>query len=313
MDEKDREIQKTREYNYILWTIIVVLAIMLVNLFAQQTCENKEFVNQVSFASTISSIILSVIAIIMTVVSSDSMNNLLHKFRDLCDTLQNSPKEIERSTASIVESSKKLEDVEIKIQALPELLRNNQDSLNEILTSIKDTILQLDRKILGIKSNTDNMTQQLSFVNDKMQGISLITPNFKPNEVLEEGELKNILFFEFSYWNICLLYALKVAYENHKEISLYDNIVNIVGEAKDSSEESYFFSFIQCLSYFRFVEFNLTDEKYKIVKLNKIFLDEIDEAFDNFIINHQDASPTINIEKDKHNIYNSIVGRKKFT
>lgn len=307
MDDKDREIQKIKEHNYVLWAVIALLSVTLVNIFAQKTCWNQAFVDQVSFASTISSIILSVIAIIMTVVSSDSMNNLLHKFRDLCDALQDSPKKIEHSTNSIVESSRKLEEVKTDIQKLPEIFQQNQESLNAILSSIKETISQLDGKILEIKSNTDNMTQQLSSVNDKMQSLNIT--GTKPNDykLLNDVELRTILFHEFSYWNLCLLYALKIAYENKQEIILYDNLVNVIGDEKNSAEEKYFFSFLQCLSYFRLAKLDRKGNKYKIISLNQILSNGIEEALDKFKINHPTPDPSIDVETDKHNIYESIV------
>lgn len=310
MDDKDREIQKAREYNYVLWTIIIVLGLMLVNLFAQQTCANEEFVKEVSFASTLSSIILSVIAIIMTVVSSDSINNLLHKFRDLCDALQDSPKKIELSTNSIVESSKKLEEVKTDIQKLPGIFQQNQESLNDILNSIKETISQLDGKILEIKSNTDNMTQQLSSVNNKMESLNITGTRSNDYKPLNDVDLKEILLHEFSYWNLCLLYALKTAYENKKEINLYDNIVSIIGDEKNSAEEKYFFSFLQCLSYFRLTKLDGVNKKYKVISLNKILSNSIEEALDKFKMNHPNTVPRIDIEKDKRSIYQSIVKTK---
>lgn len=161
--------------------------------------------------------------------------------------------------------------------------------------------------IICNKSNTDNMTQQLSSVNDKMQSLNIT--GTKPNDykLLNDVELRTILFHEFSYWNLCLLYALKIAYENKQEIILYDNLVNVIGDEKNSAEEKYFFSFLQCLSYFRLAKLDRKGNKYKIISLNQILSNGIEEALDKFKINHPTSDPSIDVETDKHNIYESIV------
>lgn len=291
MDDKDREIQKTREYNYVLWTIIVVLAIMLVNLFAQQTCDNKKFVDQVSFASTISSIILSVIAIIMTVISSDSMNSLLHKFRDLCDVLQNTPGKIETSMASIKESSEKLQEVENKIKDLPQILNNNQESLNGILSSIKETIGQLDGKILEIKSETTSMRMELSDVSNKMSG--------NIQKKIASNDLKDIMLKSMSYYHLYLLYAIKLAYENNKHLSV--PLLSKVLSTKQNISD-YLFSFLLSLTYFNLVSIDcFIVDRIKVLSVNDVILNNIEKAIDDFPNNHEncDGSEDISFDKEK--------------
>lgn len=296
MDEKDREIQKTREYNYVLWTIIVVLAIMLVNLFAQQTCDNKKFVDQVSFASTISSIILSVIAIIMTVISSDSMNSLLHKFRDLCDVLQNTPSKIETSMGSIKESSEKLQEVENKIKDLPQILNNNQEVLNGILSSIKETIGQLDGKILEIKSETTSMRMELSDVSNKMSG------NIQKKilqKTIASNDLKDIMLKSMSYYHLCLLYAIKIAYNNKKKLS----IPLLANNLSVRNLNDYFFSFLLSLTYFGIITVNgFKEDAIEILSVDDVILDEIDMAIDNFTLNREKVINIRDISLDKENI-----------
>lgn len=154
------------------------------------------------------------------------------------------------------------------------------------------------------------MTQQLSFVNDKMQSLNITGANPNEYKPLNDVELRDILLHEFSYWNLCLLYALKIAYEKKKEISLYDNLVNIIGDEKNSAEIKYFFSFLQCLSYFRLAKVETKGTKYKIISLNHVFSNDIEEALNKFKINHPNTVPRIDIEKDKRSIYQSIVKTK---
>lgn len=161
MDDKDREIQKTREYSYVLWTIIVILSLMVVNLFAQQTCANEEFVKEVSFASTISSIILSVIAIIMTVVSNDSISSLLHKVRDLHDNIKDVPSDIKKTSIDLNESVKKLNSLEESLNKIPDELEIIQKNISQNIEKLRDMLDNTMKKIEGIDQKTDILKEQL--------------------------------------------------------------------------------------------------------------------------------------------------------
>lgn len=146
MDDKDREIQKIKEYNYVLWSVIALLSVTLVNVFAQKTCGDQTFVDQVSFASTISSIILSVIAIIMTFVSNDTINSLLHKVRDLYDNIKDVPTEIKKTSKDLNNSVTQLNSLESKLNELPSSIKTNIDELKRLLDNAIEKIDGIDKK-----------------------------------------------------------------------------------------------------------------------------------------------------------------------
>lgn len=161
MDEKDREIQKTREYNYVLWAIIVIFGLMIVDLFAQHTCTDKLFVEKVSFASTLSSIILSVIAIIMTVVSNDSISSLLHKVRDLHENIKDVPSDIKMTSKDLNNSVSQLNSLESKLRELPSSIKTNIDELKILLDNVIEKIDGIDKRTEGfdelIKKGSENV------------------------------------------------------------------------------------------------------------------------------------------------------------
>lgn len=171
MDEKDQIIQKTKEYNYVLWAIILVLSIMVIDLFAQETCNDEDFVKQVSFASTLSSIILSVIAIIMTVISNDTVGSLLHRVRDLHDNIKGTPAELQKTSNELLSSISKLSSLEEKFNKMPEEIKQAQIPIEKNIELLKVMLDKAIEKIDGIDKKTDKFNLQVDDI--KYKGLIL--------------------------------------------------------------------------------------------------------------------------------------------
>lgn len=99
---------------------------------------NNDFVGQVGFAATISSIILSVIAILMTIIGETKSDNAK-------DKLVNVSEELEVITKSIGDATNKLEST----------LNSNQELYNGIY-NMQNKIENIDQKISSKDIQTDN-------------------------------------------------------------------------------------------------------------------------------------------------------------
>ncbi len=104
--------------------IAIICVVVCVTLIVASTAENAEFVSKLSFSGTITSIILSVIAIILSITGESKTTLLRAQMEDTALKLENTADKIDKigtattTNMKILESSlKKLED---KIQALPE-------------------------------------------------------------------------------------------------------------------------------------------------------------------------------------------------
>ena len=225
MDEKDKEIQKIREYNYVLWAIIVIFGLMIVDLFAQHTCTDKLFVEKVSFASTLSSIILSVIAIIMTVVSNDSIGSLLHRVRDLYDNIRTVPSDIKKTSDDLNKSIEQLNSLEVKLNKIPEELSVTQITINQSIENLRNILDNVTRKVEGIDNKTDALTKNI-----------FESPVFKP-DVSSSGHglfSDNSLSDFFSKLPTAAVLSLYICYSANVKKAKFklDGIVNYMGLQK---------------------------------------------------------------------------------
>lgn len=273
MDDKDREIQKTREYNYVLWTIIVVLGLMVVNLFAQQTCTNDEFVKEVSFASTISSIILSVIAIIMTVVSNDSISSLLHRFRDLHDDIEEVPEALKKTVRDFNESCNELKTIEKDLKILPSELSKTQAQINA-LNSIIDSAVE---KLTLIHQTTTKTNEELvALKNSRYPHTDIDISN---KDALVSAENLGILLQELSTFGKFTVYVISHLYKEKK-------IFNMLEYAKVLETDSfdYFVATIVVFRSLKLLSFKLIDENYDKVffgNINSVLISEIETIMNN--------------------------------
>lgn len=257
MDDKDKEIQKTKEYNYVLWSIIVILAIMLVNLFAQQTCNNEIFVNQVSFASTISSIILSVIAIIMTVVSNDSISSLLHKVRDLHDNIKDIPSDIKKTSNDLNNSVEQLNSLEDKLNKIPEKLEQTQETINHSIEKLICILDDVKIKVEGIDQKTDKFKEKL-----------LSFPEVEKTDSVTLGLSKEFIesFIErLPLLPIVTIYICASASKNNKIIELH-NLLSFI-ELKGFQE--YVSTVIVIFRALELIEADQYIGVWKIISINK--------------------------------------------
>lgn len=129
--------------------VILILVMILVAFVSYYHCDKTDLVAQVGFAASISSIILSVLAIIVTVVSNGSMDKLAHGMYGLKDV----PADVKKSTDEAInkitattdslnkasgENKQGIADMQSKFEALfHELEQHVADKLQESATNVE--------------------------------------------------------------------------------------------------------------------------------------------------------------------------------
>lgn len=196
------DLKKAKNHTGCLINVIIVLTCIIIAMIVIWCYKKEDFSEQISFASTITSIILSVIAIIMTVVSGETLNSLLHKFRDLHDDIKEVPSKLEQTTDRFEKSCKDIESVQKDLELLPSELISTRKKVEELYNELKDThgdIKNVDSKFEDLKSGL--------FRSENKQEYSK-SMNPLPNEIIDN-------FFYMPYTAVCVLYVLFVAYKTN--------------------------------------------------------------------------------------------------
>ena len=97
--------------------LIVIATMICVWLFSLITYEKDDFVGQVSFASTITSIILSVLAIIMSITGEGKTEHI--------------KEQLEVTAKDIQETQRKVNEINKSVEANLDKLNEGIDRLNE--------------------------------------------------------------------------------------------------------------------------------------------------------------------------------------
>lgn len=176
--------------------VILMLGLALVCTFAYFYCGDDELVKVISFAGTLISIVLSLLAIFITVLSNDSMSSMIHKIRDLYEVIKDMPSSIDTSISSLSESTGQLQD--------------NMQKLNALLPELKAEINYVDQHIRESNEAIKALSGQQLDGSKVSEGVSTINVD----------DLFKYFLQTSSFIGLCLLYLLKVASENNKTISL---------------------------------------------------------------------------------------------
>lgn len=178
--------------------IILMLALALVCTFAYCNCGDDELVKIISFAGTLISIVLSLLAIFITVLSNDSMSGMIHKIRDLYDVIKDMPTSIDKSISSLSEST---EQLQINMQKFNDLLPELRDEINHVDQHIKESSEAIkalsSQQIVESKKTVEDSNRTIKF----------------------DEYFKNFLQGS-SFVGICLIYLIYVAAKAEKSVSL---------------------------------------------------------------------------------------------
>lgn len=128
--------------HYKYWIFILVL--VNVAVFSYCYCLDDNLTSMIAFAASIASIILSILAIFMTILSNNSVSGMLHKIRDVHEAVSGIPDNLEQSVSEMKDASaglatvnanvnKSLVSLGIKLQELDEHISDNNIKLQEYL------------------------------------------------------------------------------------------------------------------------------------------------------------------------------------
>lgn len=227
-------LNKAKDHNGCLINVIVVLTCIIIAMIAILCYKQKDFSDQISFASTITSIVLSVIAIIMTVVSGETLNNLLHKFRDLHDDIKDVPGKFEQTTDRFEKSCKEIEAVQKDLERLPGELISTRTQVEELSNELKNT----HGDVINVSSKLDGLSN-FEFKYDRTQTTKSITQETKviPDELIDG-------LFYMPYKAVRILYVLFVAKETNMAFNM--ELIKSIDEEKRTPD--YFIGIVSVLN-----------------------------------------------------------------
>lgn len=234
------EVVKLQKHRIMLWCAIIIIAFFLIVQFTVANCGNKVLADQFTFASTISSIILSVIAIIMSVVSGESINNLLHKFRDVHDEISDVPDKIDSSIQKMDDASSKFEGIYDNLRETPQKIKESTEVMKEISKHVDGSVESLSILMKEIQNKTENwhlLREDLKEIKEGFQNMAFTSDIKSENDgsILSEQQARAISK-NGSLFGSLLLYAVKLAKDENKYFSL-----NAFSSTVDSEEYNHYF------------------------------------------------------------------------
>lgn len=242
--------------------IAVFIVIELVTCIIVGNVEAVSIMNYISFASTLASLILSVLAIFMTVLSGESMN----KLRDGMIGLGDVPTKVETALKSTIDGMQQSTD---ELNLATKESNENMKALNEFI-DIK--IKEIENHILNKLELHQKTT--LKAIND-----SILDKKDNPSKdahKLSDSIIQNFLAgtsnASISLFYMIDLYCKKVKGSEGKQpvANLIDLSTAINGGKKDERFGMYLFACLVLGSSFGLLDYETTEDLASEVKFNSI-------------------------------------------
>lgn len=242
--------------------IATFVIVELITFIVMGNIDSQNIMNNISFASTLSSLILSVLAIFMTVLSGESMN----KLRDSLVGLGSIPKDVKQAIEETIEKMQKSTE---DLNAASETNNKNIEKLNEAI----------DTKIAEIEHHISDQLKQhqqntLKAINESFVGRKEGNQNESTNitEAMIDNFLSSTSNASIAFLYIIDRYCRKVQENkiNPPVVNLKDLAVAINSGKRDDSFGMYLFACLVILSSFGLLVYDTCEDTITEVKFLSI-------------------------------------------
>lgn len=252
--------------NIHVWYICGIATFVIVELITFIVVGNADAQNimdNISFASTLSSLILSVLAIFMTVLSGESMN----KLRDSLVGLGSIPKDVKQAVEETIDKMQK------STADLNKASENNNKNLEKLNAAIDSKIAEIEHHISAqLKQHQQNT---LKAINESFVERKAGTQN--ESGVIPETMIDNFLS-STSNASISLLYMIVQYCEKVEENTIKPPVVNLKDLAlvinagkREDSFSMYLFACLVILSSFGLLDYNTGKDSFTEVTFSSIY------------------------------------------
>lgn len=272
MDTKIHFLKRISGWHYVY--VILILILTIVGIVAYYYSDKKDFVSLVSFAATISSIILSVLAIIFTVVSGESTNRL----RDGMYDLRRIPEEVSEAINSTIRSLQ---------QTTQEMRTSTAENKAATENLTKELGVKIQQVEVHLQQKLTEHSSQLAMINEL---VSKNKPSPNSGNSQNSSSTNGASFDDFvsvtSYYSLFLLKVID-RYCKNKQASQQEPVVQISilsqkinkGVA-DYGIDMYIIACIVLLDAMRYIRYSPVSESLTLVKfisVNEDLINKVDE------------------------------------
>lgn len=266
-----------------IWYICGISALIIIGLLSYITINNEhsaDIMNYVSFASTLSSMILSVLAIFITVLSNESLGRVKDALIDLPMNVRSSVETSINEMQKVSETVKQMSDQNSNSQAetiskIKDLLSNMEIHLNDEFSRTSEKITKMDSKLADL-TRTNSLKGSTSTIVTK--------------------EIADKFLQNTSYLSLQIICAWD-EYEKHNVSSpvSIDRLLNCFGYEDASALHMYVFACIVLLNSFDILEYSQVDrDNYDLIMVGGI-----DSTFRARFLPHFDATDNSKQTRDR--------------
>lgn len=270
--EEQHFLKKISGWHYIY--VILILVLVIIGLVSYNYSECDSLVALISFAATISSIILSVLAIFMTVLSSESMN----KLRDNLIGLASIPSDVNTAVSSTIAVMKKSsEDLNRATEASNENIEKFRQAVDAKMVELES---HLSKRLDMHQASTLKAINEANLTN--MQG------NVLGKETMSDEMIERFISTT-SNSSLAFMYIVGRYCENSNKSKVspivnLDDVVGIInGGKKDNSLTMYLFACLVLLSSFGLLEYEMQANQYTevtLLSINEVLIKKIPKEFE---------------------------------